>query len=161
MRGLILLLGVTLVQAQPPAGGLDVREYEPRPSLVVPQNPRTRAKFPFIDVHNHPRFPMPPEQAKKLVAGMDALNLRIVGSLFVRGGNGEPLRRAVKSAAQMAPGLSFVLYESRLLEHRRSGLRQARGGAVRAGGKAGGARLEGVEGPGTDAARRAGAPHPN
>jgi predicted TIM-barrel fold metal-dependent hydrolase len=108
MRGLILWLGVsTLLPAQAPQTSLDVREYEPRSSLVVPQSPRTRAKFPFIDVHNHPRFPMPPEQAQKMLADMDSLNMRIMGSLFVRGGNGERLRQAVRSAQELAPGRFF------------------------------------------------------
>lgn len=108
MRPLVAFLGCAIfLAAQPPQGGMDVREYEPRSSLVVPQNPRTRAKFPFIDVHNHPRFPMPAEQARGMLADMDALNLRIMGSLFVRGGNGERLRQAVESAQQLAPGRFF------------------------------------------------------
>jgi uncharacterized protein len=34
-------------------GKLTFEEYEPKSTLVVPQNPVKRSKFPFIDVHNH------------------------------------------------------------------------------------------------------------
>ncbi|MCU1272585.1 MAG: amidohydrolase family protein, partial [Bryobacterales bacterium] len=32
---------------------MSIEEYEPKSTLVVPQHPVTRAKYPFIDVHNH------------------------------------------------------------------------------------------------------------
>lgn len=108
MRGLILFLGTAgAALAQSPATSMDVRDYEPNSSLVVPQHPRTRARYPFIDVHNHPRFPMAPDQAKKILADMDGLNLHIMGSLFVRGGNNERLKSAIDSAGQLAPGRFF------------------------------------------------------
>ena len=35
-----------------------IREYHPRSTLVVPQHPVPRAKFPVIDFHHHPPFSM-------------------------------------------------------------------------------------------------------
>ena len=32
----------------------NIREYKPRSTLVVPQHPVPRAKFPVIDIHGHP-----------------------------------------------------------------------------------------------------------
>ncbi len=32
---------------------MTIEEYEPKSTLVVPQHPVQRAKYPFIDVHNH------------------------------------------------------------------------------------------------------------
>jgi hypothetical protein len=32
---------------------MDWESYDPPSTLVVPENPVTRAKFPFIDVHSH------------------------------------------------------------------------------------------------------------
>lgn len=108
MQRLLLTLGLgVLAQAQTAPPGLDVRDYEPRSSLTLPRHELTRARYPFIDVHNHPRFPMPPEQARAMLAAMDGLNLRIMGSLFVRGGNGQRLQQAVESAAATAPGRFF------------------------------------------------------
>ena len=101
--GLILL--IALLPAQPPAerkrgprergdGGpsLTIEEYEPKSTLVVPQHPRTRAKYPFIDVHNHQRA-LSPDRVDKLVADMDGINLRIMVNLS--GGYGDNLKRTV------------------------------------------------------------------
>jgi predicted TIM-barrel fold metal-dependent hydrolase len=81
---------------------LTFEEYTPKSSLVVPENPRTKSKFPFIDVHNHQRFPMPPDRLQKLVADMDSINLRIMVNLS--GGSGDRLREAVSFARTAAPG---------------------------------------------------------
>ena len=32
---------------------MSIEEYDPKSTLVVPQHLVTRAKYPFIDVHNH------------------------------------------------------------------------------------------------------------
>ncbi|MBI3698167.1 MAG: hypothetical protein HY238_25445, partial [Acidobacteria bacterium] len=34
---------------------MSIEEYQPRSTLVTPQHPKPRAKYPFIDVHGHPR----------------------------------------------------------------------------------------------------------
>jgi len=49
---------------------MDVEEYSPISTLIVPEHKPTRAKFPFIDVHNH-QFSMPIQNLDKLVAEMD------------------------------------------------------------------------------------------
>jgi predicted TIM-barrel fold metal-dependent hydrolase len=73
------------VPAEPTMG---FEEYEPKSTLVVPQHPVTRAKYPFIDVHNHQRASgMTAEQAAELVAAMDGLNMGVMVNLS--GGNGE------------------------------------------------------------------------
>lgn len=104
MRWLIALLAsAALCTAQ----SMSTEEYTPKSSLVVPQNPRTRAKFAFVDVHNHQRFPMTPEGYQKLVADMDALNLRVMVNLS--GGFGDRLKTAVQSSRAAAPG-RFVVF---------------------------------------------------
>lgn len=108
MRAL-LLLGLTLslfAQPAPPRSGssdpgLDIREYTPKSSLVVPAHPKTRAKYPFIDVHNHQRFPMPPERSGQLLTDMDSINLQIMVNLS--GGYGDRLKTAVDFARATAP----------------------------------------------------------
>ena len=32
---------------------MDIEEYSPKSSLVVEENPKSSAKFPFVDVHSH------------------------------------------------------------------------------------------------------------
>ena len=59
---------------------MDVEEYEPVSSLKVPQHPLTRARYPFIDVHNH-QWLMPIQNLDKLVAEMDELNMAVMVNL--------------------------------------------------------------------------------
>lgn len=74
---------------------MSVEEYEPRSTLVVPQHPVKRARYPFIDVHSHQNSNMPPERLDRLVADMDAMNMRILVNLS--GGSGERLKSGVEN----------------------------------------------------------------
>jgi uncharacterized protein len=84
----ILLSGSVLL-----AQTMSIEEYEPKSTLVVPQHPVKRAKYPFIDVHNHQGRCLKPDCVDKLVSDMDALNLRVMVNLS--GGYGDNLKRAV------------------------------------------------------------------
>ncbi len=59
---------------------MDVEEYEPISTLVVPETKLTKAKFPFIDVHNH-QWTMPIQNLDKLVVEMDSLNMGVMVNL--------------------------------------------------------------------------------
>lgn len=59
---------------------LDVEKYEPISTLIVPEHKLIRAKFPFIDVHNH-QFTMPVQNLDKLVNEMDELNMKVMVNL--------------------------------------------------------------------------------
>lgn len=73
---------------------MTIEEYEPRSTLVVPQTRIERARFPFIDVHNHQRASMTPDELAGLVADMDRINMRLMVNLS--GGTGERLRQNVR-----------------------------------------------------------------
>lgn len=64
---------------------MDFEAYDPPSSLVVPENPVTRAKFPFIDVHSH-QWRMDTANLDQLVQEMDAMNMAIMVNLSGRGG---------------------------------------------------------------------------
>jgi len=85
------LLGVSTLAAQT----LTFEEYEPKSSLIVPHHIVTRAKYPFIDVHNHQRGDLSAERVGQLIRDMDALNMRVMVNLS--GGSGERLRNTVAS----------------------------------------------------------------
>src|SRR5262245_7020348 len=55
-----------------------IREYKPRSTLVVPQHPVPKAKFPAIDIHGHPPSPTNAADYQLLVKSMDALNLQLM-----------------------------------------------------------------------------------
>jgi predicted TIM-barrel fold metal-dependent hydrolase len=86
---------------------MSIEEYAPRSTLVVPQTIVTRAKFPFIDVHNHQRGNMPPERLDQLVREMDELNMKVMVNLS--GGTGERLRQTLANMKGRYPD-RFVIF---------------------------------------------------
>jgi len=105
--------------------GIDVPPfyaYDPPSTLVVPEHPTKRAKYPFVDVHNH-QWGMPDQDLSELVTAMDELNMAVMVNLSGRGfrrieepdgsfrfGLREPehLARAVENVAENAPGRFLV-----------------------------------------------------
>lgn len=101
----------SLGRAQPPAPAasrpaMSFEEYNPASMLKVPGQEITRAKFPFIDVHNHQRRHSPTSLAD-VVKEMDAMNMAIMVNLS--GGFGQGLRDQVTLAERVAPG-RFVTF---------------------------------------------------
>lgn len=111
-------------RAQASEAGIDVsfRDYDPPSTLVVPEQPVTRARFPFIDVHNH-QWQMPDQDLSEVVGEMDVLNMGVMVNLSGRGfrrvvgedgkarfgiNGGEFLERAVANARTNAPGRFIV-----------------------------------------------------
>ncbi|MDA0194083.1 MAG: amidohydrolase family protein [Bacteroidetes bacterium] len=88
---------------------MDFETYNPPSSLVVPEHPLTRAKFPFIDVHNH-QFGMPDMDLSKLASEMDALNMQVMVNLSGRGrGDADHLRRGVENVKKNFPN-RFIIF---------------------------------------------------
>lgn len=99
---------------------MDFEEYEPTPTLKVKQHPVTKAKFPFIDVHNH-QWSMPTQNLPELAKKMDALNMQMMVNLSGRsykessGRNGffdvndfDYLKRSIDNASKNVPGRMIV-----------------------------------------------------
>jgi predicted TIM-barrel fold metal-dependent hydrolase len=87
-----------------------VEDFQPRPELVVPENPVSRAKFPVVDAHNH--LPMHGPQGQNtdldaLVRSMDLVNLRTIVNLS--GGTGDQLRLNLEKLDLAYPG-RFVTF---------------------------------------------------
>ncbi len=59
--------------------------YDPPSTLVVPEHPTQRAKFPFVDVHSH-HWRMAEMDLDVLIKEMDALNMKVNVNLSGRGG---------------------------------------------------------------------------
>lgn len=82
-------------------------EYEPRSTLVVPEHPVTRARFPFVDAHNHLRGELTRARVDSIVADMDALNMAVMVNLS--GGQGDALRERVRALKAPYPD-RFVVF---------------------------------------------------
>lgn len=85
---------------------IDFETYEPVSSLVVPEHIRTRAKYPFIDIHNH-QGNMATQDLPALKKIMDTLNMAVMVNLS--GGSGEGLKKAVDNISARTPG-SFLVF---------------------------------------------------
>ncbi len=79
---------------------MDIEDYSPKSTLVVPETPLTRAKYPFVDVHNH-QFDMPLKDLSNLVAEMDSLNMAFMINLS--GFRGLYLEQSLKNVRENAP----------------------------------------------------------
>jgi uncharacterized protein len=93
---LLLLVAAAPLFAQeekPQPATMGFEEYDPKSTLVVPEHPRARAKFPFIDVHNHQRREMSAADLQKLVADMDRIGLSVMVNLS--GGSGDAIKQRV------------------------------------------------------------------
>ena len=93
---------------------MEFEEYNPPSTLVVPEHPVTRAKYPFIDVHNH-QFSMPTQNLTELVDEMDKLNMAVMVNLSGRGrGSDEHLHSALKNVHDNYPNRLIVFTNIRL-----------------------------------------------
>lgn len=63
---------------------MDFEEYDPPSSLVVPEHRLAKAKFPFIDIHNHQAY-LDTLDLNILIADMNRLNLAVMNNLSGRG----------------------------------------------------------------------------
>jgi predicted TIM-barrel fold metal-dependent hydrolase len=95
--------GTAFGQSRPP---MDFEKYDPVSTLVVPEHKLTRAKFPFIDVHNH-QWNMLTQDLGALARQMDALNMAVMVNLSGR--NGAQLQRTAERLKSEAPS-RFVLF---------------------------------------------------
>src|SRR6058998_903376 len=87
------LLAVPMLVAQQPPGQVrprpaegrepelkqpTIREYKPKSTLVVPEHPVPKAKYPVIDIHSHQSTPISVAEFDRVIKGMDDNNLRVL-----------------------------------------------------------------------------------
>ena len=100
---LLLLLAVSSFGQE-----MGFEDYNPPSTLVVPEHPLTKAKYPFIDVHNH-QFGMPTQDLSILISEMDKLNMAVMVNLSGRGrGSDEHLRQSLKNVHDNYPNRLIV-----------------------------------------------------
>lgn len=99
--GCLLIASTALGQQK-----MDFEKYDPVSTLKVPEHRVPRAKFPFIDVHNHQRN-MDGASLERLSKAMDALNMKVMVNLS--GGYGSGLKEMTSSIKANAPK-RFVVF---------------------------------------------------
>ena len=107
---LLLLARYAGAQEKPLDMKMDFEEYDPPSSLVVKEHKLTRAKFPFIDIHNH-YGNMNTADLNERVKFMDELNMAVMVNLSGRGfrSNGDHLAKSMENIGKQFPN-RFVLF---------------------------------------------------
>ncbi len=102
------ILVATMSNLRAQENRMDFEDYDPPSTLVVPEHHVTRAKYPFIDVHNH-QFTMPSQDLTALTRIMDELNMAVMVNLSGRGrGTAEHLEGAIRNIRQSQPSRFIV-----------------------------------------------------
>ena len=86
--------------AQSDNAHMDFEKYNPVSTLVVPEHKLTRARYPFIDVHNH-QGGMSASDLNRLTNDMDKLNMAVMVNLS--GGNGSSLKSKLDNVKANSP----------------------------------------------------------
>ena len=105
-RAALPVLAAALAAASLRAQTMSIEDYDPKSTLVVPEHKPARAKYPFVDVHNHQDRDMSAAEAAQLVADMDRINLRVMVNLS--GGQGAEFEKGYRNIAERYPGRFIV-----------------------------------------------------
>ena len=85
-----------------------ITEYEPRSTLVVPEHPVPRAKFPAVDFHGHPPSLDNTGAITRVITAMDELNLQVM--VQARGSSGARLTRQIEAVRAAGYEDRFVFF---------------------------------------------------
>lgn len=96
----VSFLVITTAACAQSGRGMDFEQYNPVSTLVVPEHVLARAKYPFIDVHNHQNG-LRANDIKQLLQDMDKLNMQVMVNLS--GGYGNSLQSMTSSVRSTAP----------------------------------------------------------
>ncbi len=85
-------------------------EYQPRSTLVVPEHPVSRAKFPVVDFHGHPPALTSPATIERVIEAMDSLNIQVM--VQARPRSGERLVEQIEAVEAAGYAHRFVFFAS-------------------------------------------------
>ena len=100
-------LSLVFIQAEVFSQSMDFESYNPPSTLVVPENEVTKAKFPFIDVHNHQSTSN--RDLSSLVSEMNDLNMKVMVNLSGKRGGNERLLSGIKNVKENYPN-RFIIF---------------------------------------------------
>jgi predicted TIM-barrel fold metal-dependent hydrolase len=107
----ITLFGVSLAIKVQGQAKMDFETYDPPSMLVVPEHKIEKARFPFIDVHNH-QWSMSTEKSQaQIIQDMNNLNMAVMVNLSGQGWNNGPdyLKNLLQSVKLYNPK-RFVIF---------------------------------------------------
>jgi uncharacterized protein len=87
-----------------------ITDYKPRSTLVVPQHPVPRAKYPVVDIHGHPPGLDSAAVIKTVVDAMTPLNLQVM--VQASGASGARLTQQLEAIAASGQKERFAVFTS-------------------------------------------------
>ena len=87
MKKLLILPISIIFFSYSAAQKMEFEAYDPPSTLVVPEHPVTKAKFPFIDAHSH-QWNLTKERIHQIAEEMDQINMAAMVNLSGRGRGG-------------------------------------------------------------------------
>jgi uncharacterized protein len=90
----LLIILICCIKGHSQVLKMDFENYNPPSTLVVPEHKLSKAKFPFIDVHNHQEG-MGDMDLRQLVNAMDKMNMKVMVNLSGR--SGDVIKRSVNN----------------------------------------------------------------
>lgn len=107
----ILMLLPTIVHGQdrrPEIPPPTILEYKPQSTLVVPEHPVPRPKYPVVDFHGHPPRLSTVDAVNQLVAQMDAIGIGVM--VQANGTSGDVLRQQLEAVRQSGRSDRFAVF---------------------------------------------------
>jgi uncharacterized protein len=107
----LLGMGFCTIAQESSSQKMDFEAYDPPSTLVVPEHKLIRAKFPFIDIHNHQADMTTPQGLDKLILEMEKLNMAVMVNLSGRGfrRSADHLEKSIENIQKYQPK-RFVLF---------------------------------------------------
>jgi uncharacterized protein len=87
-----------------------ITDYKPKSTLVVPEHPVPRAKFPVVDIHGHPPALVSAQAIQPVLDAMDKLNIRVM--VQANGVSGDRLKQQLDGIAASGHKDRFVVFTS-------------------------------------------------
>jgi uncharacterized protein len=123
----LVALALSVVAAQQPQGPGQIRprpgtgrepefqpptitDYKPKSTLVVPEHPVPRAKFPVVDIHGHPPALVNPQAIQTVLDAMNQLNIQVM--VQANGVSGDRLKQQLDGIAASGHKDRFVVFTS-------------------------------------------------
>lgn len=85
-----------------------ITEYRPRSTLVVPEHPVPRPKFPVVDFHGHPPRLTSVDAVNRLVTQMDDIGIGVM--VQANGTSGDVLRQQLDAVRQSGKADRFAVF---------------------------------------------------
>ena|SRR5687768_8704070 len=87
-----------------------ITDYKPKSTLVVPEHPVTRAKFPVVDIHGHPPALVSAQTIQTVLDSMNKLNIQVM--VQANGASGDRLKQQLDGIAASGHTDRFAMFTS-------------------------------------------------